>query len=310
MKSFPFSKHKVPVTHSTYDVKEMLHQYKDYYFCLYLAYKDASEWDISTSRTYMNHVLPNLIYLPVNIKKENSEELRKMYQLAEESAQIVAINQTKPHKSNIALKDFFAHSENMPTNVDAMVKNAKGKLILYDLNGPSFCNWYIDEVGSFTNKVVILVGVGGVGEPIARKIVNYQPSILYLVNPSPKEQLQKELSESGNVIYSPSVANIMNVQIEGEIVLINAAGKEGIKDEGGVKPLLEKYQNKLYVFVDLRPHLNIDIVKIAEQLGWQSYTGYGMNAWNDYTLLKKIAEAVNSPIPSFEEFKRLVKQAS
>lgn len=90
---------------------------------------------------------------------------------------------------------------------------------------------------------------------------------------------------------------------------LNCAGKEGV-DDSLVVEVLKKYGNQNNIFVDLRPHLDIDIVSHAKELGWTSYTGHGMNARNDYTLLTKIAEIINATPPDFSDFKELVAKAS
>lgn len=308
--SFPFFQSKVPVCNSLKELHNVLLEYPDCKFCLYLAYKDNKAWDISTSRIYMNKVLPNFIYLPVNIKKEDYELLREVYVLSQQSTQIIAINQTQPHKSNPVLKELFKEIPNVPVNIDAIVKSKEGRLVPYDLNGPSFVGWYIDEVGPFTNNTVVLIGVGGVGEPIARKVIYEKPLNLILISPSSKEELKDELSNLGIVHYFRSVQEADLVLILKELILINAAGKEGATDESGVKSLLKQFKGRQFPFIDLRPQLEIDIVEEAKQLGWNAYTGYGMNARNDYTLLAKIADLLHVGKPTFSEFKELVAQSS
>ena len=58
------------------------------------------------------------------------------------------------------------------------------------------------------------------------------------------------------------------------------------------------------------PHLEIDIVNKAKNLGWKVYTGHGMNARNDYSLLTKISELIGIVPMSFNKFKKLVAKAS
>lgn len=63
--------------------------------------------------------------------------------------------------------------------------------------------------------------------------------------------------------------------------------------------------------MDIRPHLDIEIVEEASQRGWDAHTGHGMNARNDYVLLQGIARQIpGATPPSFEEFQRLVARAS
>ena len=38
-------------------------KYPDYAICPYVAFKDSSDWDKSTSRVYMNQLLPRFLYV-------------------------------------------------------------------------------------------------------------------------------------------------------------------------------------------------------------------------------------------------------
>lgn len=308
---FPFKDNPVPIMHSVGDLKDFLVRFEGRYFCLYLAYKDDDGWQKSTSRQYMNQVVSNLIYLPVNIQKDDHNSLRQIYEISEQSPRIVAINQTQPHKSNPVLMNWFKGKVNVPTNVDAIIKDETGKLKPYDLNGASFVGWFTHEVTGFENKTVIVVGIGGVGEPIVRRIVKDKPLRLFMIDPANKSYLVGEFEASTRAIGYFSDFEKVNAMLDLEqIILINAAGKEGASDQTGVYELLEKYKNRHYIFVDLRPQLKIDIVEKAKELGWQAYTGYGMNARNDYELLSKIVELINTVPPSFDEFKMLVAKYS
>ncbi|MCK4592524.1 hypothetical protein KAT63_03765 [Candidatus Parcubacteria bacterium] len=300
-----FFNKKIPICNSVKELKRFLTKYSKFKFCLYLAYKDSNDWNKSTSRVYMNQVIDNLIYLPVNIKKDDNDSLKEIYNISESSEQIVAINQTQPHKSNSVLKEWLRN--NSVSNIDALIKDKNKKLVPYDLNGPSFVGWFKDEVDQFQDECVILLGVGGVGEPIARKVIKEKPSKLILVDIVPKTELCAELSKEGTIEYASSLNEIkLN---DKKIIFINCAGKEGVS-ESGTEKLLMKFFKKDYIFVDLRPHLQIDLVKKATKLGWKAYTGHGMNARNDYSLLTKIAELIGIISMPFDEFKELVAKAS
>ena len=69
-------------------------------------------------------------------------------------------------------------------------------------------DWFINEVSSFKDKTVILLGVGGVGEPIARSIAKEKLRLLYLVDINSKEYLVKELSSDVNVRYFKTLNQI------------------------------------------------------------------------------------------------------
>lgn len=297
---------KINICYSVEELKEIIEDGK--YYCLYLAHKDNEGWEKSTSRVYMNNLIDNFIYQPVDIQKEDFDSLRKIYEFVEQKNNILGINQTQPHKSNPVLKEYFK-GNNLPTNVDAIIRNNSGELIPYDLNGPSFMSWYKNEVGSFKDKMVIVLGVGGVGEPLVRAIIKEEPKKIFLVDPVDKTNLKEELSSQGNVDYFQKIDDI-NIEDITDLIFINAAGKEGAENQESVGIFLNQFKNKNYIFVDLRPHMEIPIVERANELGWQGYTGHGMNARNDYVLVQKLVENINIPVLSFEEFKEKVLHAS
>ncbi len=189
-----------------------------------------------------------------------------------------------------------------------MIKDHNKKIQLFDLNGPSFVSWFKDETGFLEGKIVVVFGVGGIGEPIARRINAGKLTELVLVDIVAKDKLKDELSKIGKVIF---LRSLKDLEISGHknIVFINCDGKEGTGDSFVVE-VLEKYGNEGNIFVDLKPYLDIDIVSQAKELGWKSFTGHGMNARNDYTLLTKIAEIIKATPPGFIEFKELVAKAS
>lgn len=300
---------KMPICHSLKDIELFLDDHKNLKCCLYLAYKTDSEWDKSTSRVYMNQIDAHFVYLPVNIQKEDYGLIKDVYKLSEKSSQIVAINQTQPHKNNPVLKERF-RGQDVPSNVDALVKDQDGALCPFDLNGPSFIDWFKSEPGDFNGRDVVMLGIGGVGEPIARKVCKENPRSLWLIDIVSKHSLANELSGVAAIpiSYARCLEEIPPLLPEG-VIFINCAGKEGVS-ETGIEDFLREHSSHKNIFVDLRPHLEIEIVKTAQALGWQAYTGFGMNARNDYTLLSKICELACLNQPSFTDFQKLVALAS
>lgn len=298
---------KILVCDGVKELKAYLDTNNEVKICLYLAEKTKEAWDISTSRVYMNQIDKKFLYLPVNIKKDDMEAIREVYNIAEEDSRIVAINQTQPHKSNAVQKEWFK-GQRIPDNVDALIKDKYNKLQCYNLNGPSFASWFEDEVGNFSGNKVIVFGVGGVGEPIARIIANSNPESMYLIDIYSKEDLAKELSKNTNVEYFNNLSKV-DFNTNSKLILINCAGKEG-GDDKELKTVIKQLKDMNHIFVDLRPQLNIEIVNVAKEYGWDAYTGFGMNSRNDYVLLQKIQELTGIKIPSFKEFEKLVASAS
>lgn len=302
-------KEKIKVCHSIKELDTFLNNFPKHKFVLYLAHKDANDWKKSTSRVYMNQISTSLKYLPIDVKKDDLSTLRQVYSIAEKNSQIIAINQTQPHKSNPVLKKIFSKFPNVPKTIDTIIKNSYGKLIPFDLNGEAFTAWFENEVDSFINKNIILVGVGGVGEQIARKLAIRKPKKLFLIDPTEKTAIKNNLSNYCTVEYKPSLSNI-NVLPEDNLIVINAAGKEGTQKDSSILKLLKNNGGKNFIFVDLRPQLQLNITDKSKKYGWKTYTGFGMNVQNDYTLVYKIADMLDIKPPSFKHFKKLVAKAS
>ncbi len=309
--TFPYSEQKVPVCYGLNEFQSFIKQYPNFTVCTYIADKTDDDWSRSTSRVYMNQVVPNFMYVPVHIPKEGQIELQSFLSAMKGMSHVAAVNITQPHKSSPVIRKMFLGDEQSKENVDTLIKDRDGELKPYDLNAPAFVGWYLDEVGSFTNRTVILVGVGGVGEPMAKAIVKQAPAELMLVDPNDKQYLIDQLS-GGTVTsgYYASVSELPNTSTLDSVVLINAAGKEGATDNSGIAVLLGRAADRDAIFVDIRPQLDIEVVKMAKERGWKAYTGYGMNARNDYVLLNGIARYAGFVPPPFEDFQKLVAAAS
>jgi shikimate 5-dehydrogenase len=301
---------KISICYAPKEVEIFLAQHKDAKFVLYLAHKDSDGWRKSTSRVYMNQISPHLIYLPVDIERNDLESLRQVYKISQENNQIVAINQTQPHKSNPVVQELFRYFPNVPANIDSIIKNQNGELVPFNLNGPAFVDWFADEVTSIAGKTIVLVGVGGAGESIAREMARNHPLELLLIDSVDKRLLAEELSSKDIRVEYASKLSISSLADKSSLIVINAAGKEGTSDDSAVVSLLSSYANKQYIFVDLRPQLILPIVEQAKKLGWKAYTGYGMNARNDYVFLCKVTKIATIEPPSFESFREMVAKAS
>lgn len=308
---YPFLHNKIPVVNGVEEFQAFTAQekYHGFAFCPYIADKDDEGWDKSTSRVYMNQVLPNFLYVPVNITKGDLSALRDFFNFVQDQNNIPAVNITQPHKSSPILRELYLGDANSEANVDTLIRNDEGKLEPYDLNSTAFVEWFKDEVGAFQDKSVILVGVGGVGEPIAKKIAAEKPAKLSLVDVADKTDFATQLHQA-NVIPVSFEPSLQRAEITDGSIVISAAGKEGATNQSELWLVIQKEMNNA-IFVDIRPQLDIDIVEEAKRHGWNAYTGYGMNARNDYVLLQGIARQIpGATPPAFEQFQQLVVQAS
>lgn len=309
---YPFLHEKLPVANGKEGFEAFADRYPGFVFCPYVAEKDAEGWNRSTSRTYMNQVLPNFLYVPVNIPKGDMRGLRSFFEAVQTRGDVPAINITQPHKSSPVLRELYLGDENSEANVDTLIRNDDGRLEPYDLNSSAFVEWYKDSVGSFEGKVVVVIGVGGVGEPIAKKVAAEKPSGILLIDIADKARLVAQLGAATGVpaTYEPTLRGALDLGLPENSIVINAAGKEGAGNDSELWELIRR-EVKNSVFVDIRPHLDIDIVEEAKRHGWNAQTGHGMNARNDYVLLQGIARQIpGAAPPSFETFERLVAAAS
>lgn len=305
----PYEHTKIPVSNGLAEFEVFVARYPGFTFCPYIADKTEEDWSASTSRTYMNQVLSRFLYVPVNILKDDMEGLDEFFNAVKDNPRIAAVNITQPHKSSPVVRRIFLGNENTYQNIDTLIRNKNGELQSFDLNAPSFVGWYKNKVGKFAGRDVVLIGVGGVGEPIAKAIAKELPNLLILVDPNDKNQLAEQLQVKFEVIYKATINEVIG-NFDNGLVLINAAGKEDASDGTSIDDFLRSQAQTGNVFIDIRPHLNIEIVKRAKQLGWQSFTGYGMNARNDYTLLSSIADYMDVEPESFANFQTKVASAS
>ena len=306
---FPFINELIPVTEGLDGFKQFVEKYPGFNFCPYLADKTEDEWKISTSRQYMNQVLPRFLYIPVNIGDSDEEMLAKCIQYADDNSAVAAVNITKPHKSAPVLRKYFYGDEDSSQNVDTLIKApADGKLHPFDLNAPAFINWFEESVGLFKDMDIVIVGAGGVGEPVAKHIDRRGPSSIHLVDIKDRSNLAAVLTNNTHYYHHLSEVDLNS----SGLIVINASGKDGISDDTGLLEFIAS-QPSIGIFADLRPHLHIDIVEQAKAYGWEAYTGNGMNARNDYELLTGIMDYLDiAPCdrPSFSEFSARVAAAS
>jgi shikimate 5-dehydrogenase len=268
----------IPVISSLKQLKSYMLNHKEKCLCLYLADKTRAQWNRSTSRKYMNALHPELVYLPVNVRKGEVECLKKLYRLADDP-RIIAINHTSPHKSNPVLKRLCKTGG----NVDFIIRDSKGRWKPYDLNGPSFVDWFRSEIGSFTDRTFIVLGVGGAGRAIADELGKHKPKELIMIDKNRK---------------------VMSIaKVKSSLVLVNCTGKT-------VKGLASFLSSHKGIFIDIRPGLHLPIVERAKSLGWKAYTGHGMNARNDYIMMRLIFRRMGKKPIAYAKFKKLVASCS
>jgi len=148
---YPFLHDKIPVADGLDGFTDFIGHYPECAFCPYVAEKDAEGWSKSTSRTYMNQVLPNFLYVPVNIPKGDQEALRGFFDFVQNRTDVPAVNITQPHKSSPVLRELYLGNADSDVNVDTLIRNEAGKLEPYDLNSlfdADHCDGGVQRPGS------------------------------------------------------------------------------------------------------------------------------------------------------------------
>ncbi len=291
---------ELKVCHTMYDIKNVVDKHKNSTICLYVADKTPKQWAESTSSVYMNSIDANILYLPVNVKKDDDEMLRNIYEFSLNNKQIVCINHTHPHKSNRVLRHLLDIGEG-EFNADVVFKDGD-RFVPVDCNGPAFMEFYRNDVGEFTNKNVVILGVGGAGEIIARLISVCKPNCLYLVDIVDKNKLAIDLNKNVTTKYYD---NIGKVSVDNNsIVVINCTG---LDDNGSLNlnEFLKNHSSNDNIFVDIRANITQAVLN-ASKYNWHSYTGFGMNYNNGYRILSKLCDFADIEPPSLEMFKKLV----
>jgi shikimate 5-dehydrogenase len=184
-----------------------------------------------------NKRITNVVLLfsfEIQVAKDNLGALDDFFSFVQNRKDIPAVNITQPHKSSPVLRELYLGDANNEANVDTLIRNDEGKLEPYDLNSTAFVEWYKGKVGPFSNRPVVLVGAGGVGEPIAKKIAAEKPSNLLLVNVADKSNFAASLGETTQAPTSFASS------LEGILESGLPAGKEGAENESELWELIQK----------------------------------------------------------------------
>src|ERR1043166_3515899 len=99
----PLLHNQVPIIRSVEALGAFCAEHAGAGICPYVAEMDDADWGASTSVGYMNEldeVLPNFLYVPVNIPQQDEASLRSFFEFVQSRPDIPAVNITKPHKSS------------------------------------------------------------------------------------------------------------------------------------------------------------------------------------------------------------------
>jgi shikimate 5-dehydrogenase len=293
--SNPFSERPPPVCGSVAAIEQLVGCHPGCGVCLYLGDRSPRDWADSLSVRYVNRLLGSLIYVPVNVAAGDREGLREVYRYARAEPRVVAINHAQPHKSSPELRSLVGSSD----RVDFVAREG-GSFRGYDLNGPAFLGWLLTEMPSLDRAAVVLLGVGGAGEAIARAVAARGPAELVLVDPADRSELAASLAETVPTRYAAAPPQDTAAP-QRAVVLVNAAGDAGSDAALGS---LAAWQADDRLFADLRVSPPRELLAEARRLGWRAHSGEGMNLHNDHRMLEKLAALAGEKPPTFAALAR------
>jgi|GEM_PF-1483739 len=254
----------IPVKYSACKLEQFVEEHHEYLIVPFMLYKDREEdLLLSTSSMHMNWLWPNLLYVPVNIKNNDSLQLRQVYEVALAHENVIFFNHTIPHKSNPVMQEMFGQEYgDYLCRVGSSFKIADG-------NGQAFVRMtrelYKGEI-DFSQATVVIVGVGGAGGLAAKAIIKEQPKRLILADIRDVSEFAKELGAE----FYQGIEKIPDLAQE-KLVIIDATAhfEDGIQ-RGVALDLVEKYDDEGNVFIDYNMNTQIgayDYLKSSAGVG-------------------------------------------
>lgn len=275
----------IPVMNSACELKQFIEEHADYLIVPFLLYKE-NIYDalLSTSSMHMNWLWSNLLYVPVNIKNNDQDELLRVYETAASFGNVVFLNHTIPHKSNPVMRGLFGDVRG-----DYLARSGE-TFHIADGNGKAFVQMARELAGGeldFAEVAVVIVGVGGAGELSARAIIREQPKRLILVDIKDKSILGKELGAE----YYLGIDNIPDLSGEPLVIIDSTAHFEDGVQRCVALELVEKYDAIDNVFIDYNMNTEIGAYRHLK-----SRTGVGKEyvVITNYVMVLEIINAAKS----------------
>ena len=274
---------------------------------LYFMHKNLEDSYLSTSRIHMNCLWTNVIYVPVNIPKDNKEEMEEIYDIADANDNVIFINHTAPHKSNDTMRKRY-NKENEDEFGDYLVKT-DGRFRIVDGNGKAFVKMseYMLDVKDFSDVTLIIIGVGGAGTLALRAVEKEKPKRIIMVDLQDKSELAALMgAEYYNDIFTDEITGIS----ESDRVVIMDATSHSVTRLGRsfAYDFIKKYDSPNNFFIDYNMRTKIDEYK---DLKTKCAMGTEYVMWTNFIMAKYILEAaakigVEMPDISKEDFDLIV----
>ena len=293
----------IPVMDSAEQLEEFVKDHEEYLIVPFIFGRDYRELLLSTSRIHMNWIWPNVLYVPVNIKKGDTSELKKAYNLAFRYSNIIFFNHSTPHKSNPAMQELFEgefgnkHGDYITRcGEEFIIADGNGAALVEQANKTPYGTLDFDKI------FVVIVGIGGTGMLAAKRF--YEEGVrkaqdgnerLILVDTDDKRQFADEVEAKfflgiDELFRDENVLNRLN----GEHLIIVDATKEDEENRTyTAEKLAEKYQSNNNIFIDCNMYVKRRRYQNTLK-GYNVVVGQEFVETTNYIMTEKIIEAANS----------------
>ena len=293
----------IPVMNSADQLEEFIKEHEEYLIVPFIFGRGYREMLLSTSRIHMNWMWPNVLYVPVNIKKDDNSELKRIYELATKYSNIIFFNHSTPHKSNAVMQEMFEGE--LGNKYGDYVAKSDSEFIIDDGNGAAL----VEEANKtpygtldFSKITVVIIGIGGTGMLAALRF--YEKGVrkdqdgrerLILVDIDDKAQFADEVEAKFYLGIDEILADESLLQrLDGEhLIIIDATKEDEEKRTHDAEKLAEKYQNNNNIFIDCNMYVKRRRYEGVLK-GYNIVVGQEFVETTNYIMTKKIVHAARS----------------
>lgn len=249
----------------------------------------------------------NSVYLTFDIEKHNLQSIINSFKIMG----IKGFNVTLPHK--IKIMEYLDDISNEAKIISAVntVKNVNGSLIGYNTDGIGFLKSLELENISVKDKVILLLGAGGVANAIATSLAIAEAKKLIIINRTvakAKNLTNKIKNNFSDVLVEYGKLNLNNI-LKDKIDMVINCTSIGMYPNIEYSPItFDGFSEKLIVFDTIYKPKKTKFLQLAEEKGYKTINGLSMLI-NQAIFSQKIwheEENINF-IDNFEKIRRIIE---
>lgn len=228
--------------------------------------------------TISNHLGVDVVYVPLKVEKENLEGAIKGIK----ALNIVGVNVTIPYKKDVMKYIDDNTREALLMGAVNTIKNIDGRLYGYNTDAEGFSRSFKEESGTnFKDKVIIMIGAGGVARALAVKIAIEGAKRIYILNRtlSKAEEVCSFVNNNvKNVAYPLELDSQFLKQIFVDSQMIINTTPVGMYPETNANPLeiQDVFQESHIVYDVIYNPVKTKFLEAAEKSGCKIINGLGM----------------------------------